>query len=457
MVVRVVSVLLAFAVFTAPAAAFVWHVDPEGGGDAPSIAAAVWGAAAGDTVLLACGTYFEHDILVTVPLTIRSEGGTADGAVIDAGQRGRVLVSEFLPGELVCCGITFANGFVGDVAADGGGMSCRGGALRLERCAFTGNHAQHDGGGLYVNGAAVVLQDCVFLGNDATASGGAVKLYLTSGEYRGCRFEANSALDGGAFHIRFSAPLFSHCTFYNNTCHFFGGALFCELSASPTLAHCTFAGNQGGVGAAIDATHDCTVPLTDSIVAYSGRSPALHCEPNAGNPAAIVVSCSDLYGNARGNASGTMDDPVGVDGTIDAEPAFCDFGSGDLHLAGDSPCLPAHNDCGTLMGAYGRGCPITAAAGPVAAGVVLRASPNPFNPSTTINFSLPVAGRATLAVFDVAGRRVSTLVDGVVAAGASSCVWEGRDDGGRDVPSGVYQVRLTAAGTVQREQVTLVR
>ncbi|MCP4545083.1 MAG: T9SS type A sorting domain-containing protein [bacterium] len=68
--------------------------------------------------------------------------------------------------------------------------------------------------------------------------------------------------------------------------------------------------------------------------------------------------------------------------------------------------------------------------------------PNPFNPNTTISFTLPAAGRVKLAVFDVQGRQIKTLVSGNMAAGAHEIVWQGRDDAGHQVASGLYFTRL---------------
>ena len=99
----------------------------------------------------------------------------------------------------------------------------------------------------------------------------------------------------------------------------------------------------------------------------------------------------------------------------------------------------------------------SAVSGPEAAGVSLTASPNPFNPRTTITFTLPHAGDAMLAVYDLAGRRVATLVEAPLPEGPMSLDWDGRDDAGRAQPSGVYLVRLRQAQTIQRCRVTLVR
>jgi flagellar hook assembly protein FlgD len=61
----------------------------------------------------------------------------------------------------------------------------------------------------------------------------------------------------------------------------------------------------------------------------------------------------------------------------------------------------------------------------------------------------------TLSVFDVAGRRVRTLVDGWMRAGPHSSRWDGRDDGGRAVASGVYFARLEAGRILSRRMVLL--
>ena len=83
--------------------------------------------------------------------------------------------------------------------------------------------------------------------------------------------------------------------------------------------------------------------------------------------------------------------------------------------------------------------------------------PNPFNPTTVVSFDLAAPGRVRLDVFDVAGRLVATLIDGVRAAGPSQTTWNGRDANGQPVSSGVYFYRLLAGGTSQTKKMVLLK
>lgn len=84
---------------------------------------------------------------------------------------------------------------------------------------------------------------------------------------------------------------------------------------------------------------------------------------------------------------------------------------------------------------------------PTPANVLLRQNvPNPFNPTTTIPYVLPVTSRVRVAIFDVRGRLVRTLFDREEAAGSHALTWDGRDTGGVAVPSGIYFCRLEALG-----------
>ena len=86
-----------------------------------------------------------------------------------------------------------------------------------------------------------------------------------------------------------------------------------------------------------------------------------------------------------------------------------------------------------------------------------RAVPNPFNPATDIAFELAEPGFTTLRIYDVSGRLVSTLASGRLAAGHHTERWDGRDDRGRSMASGVYYARLVAGTRTQTGKLTLIR
>jgi hypothetical protein len=83
--------------------------------------------------------------------------------------------------------------------------------------------------------------------------------------------------------------------------------------------------------------------------------------------------------------------------------------------------------------------------------------PNPFNPETRISFECPQAGHVALYIFDVAGRLVRTLANNPLQPGTHTIVWDGRDDAGRKVASGIYLCSMIADGFEMTRKMTLIR
>jgi len=83
--------------------------------------------------------------------------------------------------------------------------------------------------------------------------------------------------------------------------------------------------------------------------------------------------------------------------------------------------------------------------------------PNPFNPTTRIAYSIPTAQFVSLKVYDLLGRHIRVLISGDVRAGSHTVSWNGTDDGGRAVPSGVYIYRLTTQNFVSTKKMIVVR
>ena len=83
--------------------------------------------------------------------------------------------------------------------------------------------------------------------------------------------------------------------------------------------------------------------------------------------------------------------------------------------------------------------------------------PNPINPTTTLRFSLPQAGEVELSIYNLMGQRVANLVRGVQEAGPHVLQWNGRDEQGRELASGVYFYHLQAGAQVETRKLLLLR
>ncbi len=108
-----------------------------------------------------------------------------------------------------------------------------------------------------------------------------------------------------------------------------------------------------------------------------------------------------------------------------------------------------------LRSTYGTDVPEGAASGPYG---LFQNVPNPFNPMTTISYEVPDGGGlVTVEVYDVNGRHVRTLVDGFQSQGVQSIEWDGTDDSGRQMATGVYFYRMAGPGTEASRKMLLLK
>jgi len=124
-----------------------------------------------------------------------------------------------------------------------------------------------------------------------------------------------------------------------------------------------------------------------------------------------------------------------------------DFGGGSLSSAGDDDAFL------TRLNAW----PLTSVSPGGLDAASMRAFPNPFNPSTTLEASIPYGGHVTLTVHDAGGRRVATVFDGVLPAGATTLRWSGATDAGGRATSGVYFARLEFPGGAMTRKLVLLK
>ena len=220
----------------------------------------------GDTLSLAAGTYYDHDVVINKNLVITApEYTTGDPrAIIDAEKKGRVF--NITPGVLV----TLRNLMItnGSTIEYGGGVHNSGQAT-IQKCKFTKNQALW-GGAVYNNFySSISTTDCVFHLNTATAFGGAVKnegsMTMTT-----CTLNSNTAPEGGALNNGLTMDV-RDCIFMANTASI-GGVL--NNYGQVNFVGCTFTRNSatinGGVVDNYGATifSDCT--MTSNTAAQHG-------------------------------------------------------------------------------------------------------------------------------------------------------------------------------------------
>ena len=172
-------------------------------------------------------------------------------------------------------------------------------------------------------------------------------------------------------------------------------------------------------------------PIARSALAPTGRAPWM------------LVSAGPVRGNGLVDTLRLDTTPL-PDGLYLMEIVTVDdqgFRCRDIRLAG----IPMHTVDSDLPEPGGRS--------------MLRGSyPNPFNPTTTIEYYLASDAKVTLAIYDVSGRRVRTLISSVLAgAGVHKVDWNGKDDSGRKLASGVYFASFRAEGQVTARKLILLR
>lgn len=321
------SLLLALALITAglsiPAHATTWNVPSE----CPTIQAGVDSAAVGDTVRVACGTYYEHDIIMKSGVCLTSETGEAACVTIDALQNGRVMFCLEVDDAASIVGFTITGGLVSGAAAQdsvGGGIYCEDSSPTLANCTFLDNSAAMVGGGLFCGVEAIdaftsrtrwhdpdppptvrsgpTVTDCTFSGNSSQGGGG-VFCYQGSPTLTRCTFSGNTAERGGGLYCAGDAASIVDCTFFGNQADISAGGVYFSAWSSATVTDCAFLHNTSARhgGGALSEQHSSPtftgVTFTRNVAVWSGG--AVLCED--GSPSFDHV---EFRTNTAGGAGG---------------------------------------------------------------------------------------------------------------------------------------------------------
>lgn len=348
--------------------------------------------------------------------------------------------------------------FLGNSAANGGAVYFEyGAAAQLLNCNFIGNTALAGGAMVTFNESYPRLVDCLFEYNTATQwGGGALDSWSSTVEIDGCTFRNNSSNTyGGGANFGGSTATISNTVFQSNDALTNGGGIHCNY-ASVTATNCTLVDNEAVNGAGLYCGVSSYATVENTIIAFStGGASMVGLEEGF-----ATISCSDFYGNLDGDWVGDFADQLGMNGNFSADPVFCDLGLGDFSLDHISPCaLENQSECGQV-GAQGIGCWLSATPDEAKLPFVISDVgnyPNPFNPSTTIRFSLNQAGHTRVLIFDVAGHLIRTLIDSELPAQTHQVSWHGQNDRGREVAAGVYFYRISSGDSQTTGRMALVK
>ena len=393
------------------------------------------------------------------------------------------------------------NAAAGSLAGDGGGMQNLFCASTLRNVFFRGNIASRFGGGLlnnrgasWMNGVtfinnrglrggglynlldASLVTSAVFFGNVADVSGGGMYNDESSVSVMNAVFSGNQTLDpdqrgGGAIANFRERPFLTNIVFYGNTSARDGGAIF-NINSEPNIVNSilwanTAAGNEdeifsggnpGGSPSVFSSIVEGGLPTGSLDGGGILDADPLFVDPDG--PDDVPGTADDNFRLLAGSPAidtgrneGLLFDLLDLDDDGDTEervPVDLD-GNARIHDGGSGMAV-------VDMGAYEFGAPgILVAVEEVAADlpespVFLAAYPNPFRGQATLRYALPATGRVVLKVYDMLGREVATLVDGMLPAGTHEVHFDAPH-----LASGLYLYHLDAAGRTATRKMLLVK
>jgi hypothetical protein len=373
---RLTSIIPALAVLLLAAVACpaTWHVPSQ----CPTIQAGIDSASAGDTVLVACGTYYEHDIVIKSGTCLRSETGEAECVTIDGEGLGRVMCCADASRGTIVEGLTVTNGLADGAPSSwgdcGAGLYLESSSPKLTHCVFRSNRAVDRGAGVYFSfGSQPRIDNCSFVTNLARIGAGLDCGGAPWAEIRDCSFLGNHAEHGAGVHFGGgSSPLITGCTFVDNTA-WRGGGLACGAGSEPetsypTIINCSFQNNAasseagpdvyargGGLymsGFVCPTMSDCKV--SGNSASYQGGGVYMRISSGSFTDCVFSDNSSDWHGGGMyctyysspiltgcifsGNSAGNQGGGLELPGPCTASLIRCIFYGNSAHYGGAMRC-----------------------------------------------------------------------------------------------------------------------
>jgi len=317
-------------------------------------------------------------------------------------------------------------------------------------CTFQNN----EGHGLYTWNSSVILNVCTFSSNGSQWDyGGGMYISGNSGSnlitVDDCTLESNQGYYGGGIYASGVDVDILGGLFDGNTAQYRGGAVYLSWSSTASAVGCTFVNNAADTGSAFYIESDASISkdrtgqtqalagagISRCLLAFATEGQAIYLESFAW----IEIGCTDIYGNAGGDWTGSLASQLGLNGNISADPLFCNAANDDYQVTANSPVADVNNPCATI-GAYDIGC----------GAMELSLSPTPLTFAAAADGPNPAA--QNLQISNLGGsilywtltKKSGWLNVNLLAGVAPSSVLVSVDKGG--LPGGIYYDTLVVVG-----------
>jgi hypothetical protein len=422
----------------------------------------------GDTVLVQPGTYVENINFCGKEITL--------GSLFLLTQDSLYIENTIIEPDIVDNTITFnsnetdtstiigfnlRNGLVGVycdntdpiikdllIEGNGWGIILNDSNASISDCTIRYNFNSDDGPGIKCNNSNVIIENCIIIENylldESYGNGGGIYSFESTLTIHNTIISLNSAdRKGGGLYSNNSNITIVNSNISNNWVNYYGGGLY--------------------------SINNSEITFINSII-YGNRFSELYFSQGLQNELNIAHSVlEDGYSGIVTNNSCTIN---WLEGNIDSDPFFIDPYGWDFHLYNNSPSIGAGIDeieingewyltpeldiegnlrpfpVGSMpdMGAYEN--PL----GEPQSGIriydltniefQLNNFPNPFNPTTTIEFSIQIDSNVELLIYNIKGQKITTLANNEFTKGSHSIIWNGEDASGKKVGSGLYLYKL---------------
>ena len=328
----------------------------------------------------------------------------------------------------------------------GGGFYCFESSPTIERVTITNNQANSGGGFSCWSNSFPILNMVTIQDNYAEIRGGGISIGSSIPHLKKVYITNNEALESG-------------------------GGMFIYASSQPLLENVTIANNYSTQGGGIYSQLLCETNLINCLI-WGNTPEQIYCYENYPSTT-LSFAYSDIMGGLDTIVTNNNATINWLEGNIDSDPLL----NPDYSISTNSPCF----DAGTAyfewneeiwinldpteyygsapdMGAFEYGF-VSNDQNMVdiqANYVLFQNHPNPFNPTTTIKFSILIDSQIELAVYNIKGQKVKTLSHNEFEKGDHSIIWNGDDESGESVSSGVYLYKLNVNGKTEAVKKSLL-